>query len=339
MGDSQLTLAQQLAVCQQVARLVRAKLPISGELARLADDASHPMVASARAVDQRLTAGQSLAQALASDDSRNSRILAACIEIGEQSGHLDQALEYWTAMHLASSRCAKSLRAAMVYPTLLIAITLLSLGYVIWQVIPEYRATYALFSSDLPSWLELLVAFRDQLGLLMLGMLLIILAPIVVWRQRRTGVDRFGLPRQPADRLRFQALATELAAMGISSQMPLKQLIELSVLASGGSRSAADESFELIQQQRRVPQLALETSLLFASLHAGIVSAQEAVHNLTCVAQHLRQHADLLAERTVRWLPMLVALSVGFLTVLAYVFLIYLPWILLLQRMLQTDST
>ena len=78
-----------------------------------------------------------------------------------------------------------------------------------------------------------------------------------------------------------------------------------------------------------------ETSLLLASLHAGIVSPAEAERDLLCVAQHLHERAEALAARATRWLPMLVALSVGFLTILTYVFLIYLPWILLLQRVVE----
>ena len=296
MHDSQLTLAQQLAVCQQVARLVRAKLPISGELARLANDASRTTADSARAVDPRLASGQSLAQALASDDSRRSRVLSACIAVGEQSGKVDQALESWTAMHLAASRCKQSLRTAMIYPSLLIIITLLSLSYIVWLLIPEYRTTYALFSAELPGWLELLVLVRERLGLLTVGLLILGLLPVAIWYLRRTGFDRYGLPRETANRLRCQALSTELATIGISSGMPLNQLLPLSVLACSGNQLAADESFAWLQQQQPVPPLcARHPCCLRHCMQASFLPRRR---NAICCASH-----STSTNAPTHWLP------------------------------------
>lgn len=334
MNQRALTLADQLAICQQVSRLVRSQLPIAGELSQWAVGTENQQTA-ASTVDQKISAGKSLAEAIASDPSRDSRMLSACISVGEPIGKLAQTLEAWTEMHLACSRYSKSLRAALVYPTLLIVVTLLSLGYVIWQLIPEYRTTFAQFQAELPTWLDWLIWVREQLGFLLFGLFFVALAPLAWWYWRRRSYDAHEMPCDVPRRLRVQVLSAELLRCGIDGGLPLIQLVRWSVQASGGSSAAVDNSFELVQHQQRVPQLAQESSLLVASLHAGLLTAQEATDHLAQVADALRQQADDRAARAARWLPMMVALTVGGLTILTYVFLIYVPWVLLLLRIVE----
>lgn len=335
MPESTLTLAQQLALCQQVARLVRSELPIAGELSRLNAEATGKHAVTARGVDGQLTAGKSLAGAIAADSSRASRQLTACIVIGEKAGGLATSLEAWTEMHLACARYRKTLHAALIYPGLLIVVTLASLTYVIWQLIPEYRAAYEQFSVALPVWVEWLVAVREQLGWVLCGMLLLAVAPLIVWYWHRHSLDAAGLPRDMPQRLQAQALSTAILKLGIDSGQPLATLVPWSVQASCGNPLAAEGSFAKVQQQQRVPQLASETSMLVGALHAGLLTADETSRHLAEVAQTLRQQADARAARAARWLPMLVALTIGGLTILTYVFLIYLPWIWLLRRIIE----
>lgn len=333
MARAPLTLAQQLVLCQQVARLVRSRLPISGELAKLAEGAAGADGQAARVVDQQVAQGKSLVEAMAADDSRNSRMLAACIEVGQRTGCLEQTLEAWTAMHFARSRYAKRLRAAMVYPVLLIMVTLLSLGYVIWRLIPEYRSTYVQFGEQLPLWLEWIVSAREQLGPLLLVLFVLIILPLGVWYWRRRSYDASGLPREVPQRLTVQGLVGQLLSVGVKHGLPLNELLPFSVLAGGGSRADAQRAFSQLQQRQPIPGLAPHATLLLAALYGGVTEQAEASQLLEEAADHLRQQAEDRAQQNERWLPMLVAISVGLLTILTYVFLIYLPWIALMQRL------
>lgn len=335
MTKPALTLNEQLALCQQVARLVHSRLPLEGELSRLARSESPSGTSAAQRVDQQLSAGQSLKDVLAAGDSRHSRCLAACIEVGERSQRLDRTLDAWTDMHLANSRYGQALRTAMVYPSLLIGVTLCSLGYVVWTLIPEYRVTYAQFNARLPTWLEWLVAIRQQMGWLMLCLLLSAVLPLVWWYWRRQRFDRSGLPIDSARRARALALSTELLQFGVEGSVPLATLLPLCVQASGASASDAQAAFVSIGKQVRVPALAREASMLASSLHAGLLTPEETSQHLREVASYLKQLADDQAARTARWLPMLVALIVGALTVVTYVCLIYWPWLQLLQQIAQ----
>lgn len=332
MNRSPIPLPNQLAVCQHVARLARAKLPLAGELSKFAQQASAPVRDAAEAVNSDLLAGKSLTEALTRDGSRDSRILAACIGAGECSGQLDKALESWASMHLANSHASRSLRTALAYPLLLIAITLLSLGYIIWTLIPEYERTYAMFNHLMPSWLELLVRVRAHYSWVLGSLALLALLPLFIWAIRRRRLDHLGLPRERARRLRLQSLASELASQMIDGSVPLTQLVPLMVAATGATGDQAELAFRRLQDRSAIEPLERETTLLLTTLHAGLMDRVETSQHLNSLSQLLRYQADQISMRQARWLPMLVALVVGLLTILTYVFLIYLPWLGLLKQ-------
>ena len=337
MTPTRLQLPERLALCQQVARLARARLPISGELSKQMQS-SKKLRQSASALDQQLHSGKSLTQALAGDNSRDSRILSACIQAGEVSGRLDRTLEAWTSMHMANSRSTKSLRAAMLYPLMLIAVTLVSLGYVTYSLIPEYKKTYELFDRGMPLWLDLISRVREHFWWLVIVLAVLSVAPLIIWAIRRRQFDSMGLPIDRAPRLRLQGLASELASHMIDSSTPLMQVVPLSVAATGADSHSSSTAFERLQKRDMIEPLGRESTLLLALLHAGVMDRSEASVNLATLGQFLQQQADQISQRQVRWLPMMIALVVGLITILTYVFLIYLPWLLLLKQMILANS-
>lgn len=337
MTPIRLQLSERLALCQQVARLARARLPISGELSKQMQS-SKKLRQSASALDEQLQSGKSLTQALVTDDSRDSRILAACIQAGEISGRLDRTLEAWTSMHMANSRSTKSLRAAMLYPLMLIAVTVASLGYVTYYLIPEYKKTYELFDRRMPIWLDLITRVREQFWWLVIVLAVLAVAPLVIWAIRRRQFDSLGLPVDRAPRLRLQGLASELASHLIDSSTPLVQVVRLSVAATGADKNRSLTAFEKLQNRTMIEPLGRESTLLLALLHTGVMDRIDASQHLATLGQHLHQQADQVAQRQVRWLPMMIALVVGLLTTLTYVFLIYLPWLLLLKQIMNATS-
>ena len=326
------SLSAKLEVCQHVAHLVRAQLPIPGELAKATRQAPDEVSQLATSVDADMAQGKSLAASLARDDSPASRVLAACIEAGEASRALDRTLHIWTDMHLANAHADRRLRTALVYPTLLIAVTLFSLSLVIWTLIPQYQETYTLFDQELPGWLVTIVWVRERYAILLIVLLLLAVTPLGVWYFRRYRRNAHGQPIEGSRRLRLQALAAEIAAIMLDKELPLKNVSRLSVQAAGGSRTEVDQAFSKVQSQSRAVPLSDEISMMLSALQAGVMGPQEATRTLKDLSSHLRQSADLSAARQARWIPMLVALTIGGITILTYVFLIYLPWIWLMQR-------
>ncbi len=338
MTTTRLNVEQQVQLCQQVAKLVRAKLPLIGELTRSTQQMSPSISQPAASVETQIASGKSLSAALAGDKSRNSQILSACIDTGERAEALDRLLELWAEMHIANARSSKAMRTAMTYPMLLILVTLLSLGVVIWKIIPEYRATYVLFSQEMPVWLEAIVQVREYLGLLMLVLFALLLLPLGMWYWRRHTLDAQNIPQEPVRRQRLQALATDVAGYALVAQLPLTDIVSLATRAMAAHDEDREQAFQRLQRQQPLTPLPREASMILASLHSGLVEPKEAIEHLHGVAEHLRHSADVMATRQARWLPMMVSLVVGGVTILTYIFLVYLPWIALLTKMVETSE-
>ena len=124
----------------------------------------------------------------------------------------------------------------------------------------------------------------------------------------------------------------------IDSSTPLMQIVPLSVAATGADEKRSSTAFEKLQNRSMIEPLGRESTLLLALLHTGLMDRNEASRNLATLGQHLQQRADQVAQRQVRWLPMMIALVVGSLTILTYVFLIYLPWLLLLKQIIDPTA-
>lgn len=332
MAHQKLSLQQQLALCQQIALLTKAKLPLESQLARIAGQQSSSVAQAAKQVEQQLVQGKSLVDSLAADSSASSRTLAACIEAGQASNQLDSTLERWTAMHIANAQSSKRLAAAMLYPAILVVIMLISIGMTAWHLIPDIRDTYVLFQQDLPSWLNLLVKLHENIGWLVFLICLATVSPLVIFFWRRRGSNKQGLPKLPQKRLRLQALGTRLASIQLSASRPLSEIVPRCVLAMGAEKQQAEQSFELLQARLPLNPLPPETSMLLGSLHGGIIDRERAVQLLNVLSDQLDYQAEMISLRDSRWLPMLVALIVLFVTLAAYGLLVYLPWIQLMYR-------
>lgn len=70
--------------------------------------------------------------------------------------------------------------------------------------------------------------------------------------------------------------------------------------------------------------------LLLTTLHAGLMDRIETSQHLSSLAHLQRHQADQISLRQGRCVNS--TLVVGLLTIMTYVFLIYLPWLLLLKQ-------
>lgn len=331
----ELSLDQQIAICNQIAQIAGTKLPIEQQLTQLAELKGGDLSSSASVVQERLLKGLSLSDALKGKDSRQSRILAACIEAGQVSNQLDVALQRWTGMHIANAQSNKRLLTAMVYPTLLIAILLLSVGLTAWNLIPEIHETYRQFDQKLPRWFGFMVWARQHFVGLMILMTASTTLPLVWWFLRRFRKDSLGMPKLAEPRLRLQSLATSIAQMQLAASRPLGEALPRTMTAMGLSPEIAQSAFNSLQKQQALTPLPAETSLLFSSLYAGVIDQHKAVELLGRISTQLSFQADSLSLRESRLLPMMVAVVVCMVTLATYMLLVYVPWVELIIRIVQ----
>ncbi|MFK7738206.1 MAG: type II secretion system F family protein [Pirellulaceae bacterium] len=332
-------LHQQLENCQRIARLARTRLPLVDRMTA----SSLTGTGRGNEVEQKLAAGQSLTSALGlSTDALatdpQARILAGCIQAGEKSNSLDATLRGWASMHIENAKAVQVFRTALIYPALLLLTTVASLGLVTWLLIPQYRVAYEMFNERLPSWLVAIVWVREHYVGFIIVLALAALLPLAIFLLRRKRKLKSGLPAENARQYRLQGLVAEVAAIQLRHERPLSEVASSVVQISGGGAKDIETAFSQVQQRQPLQTASNETSLLLSSLHAGVLSAPETIDGLLNVSDHYQRTAHQSDSANARWIPMLVALSVGVVTVLTYVTLIYLPWILLMQRIVSKQA-
>lgn len=157
--------ANQLAVMtRQLATLVRAALPLEEALYATAQQTEQPRLTSLLlAVRARVMEGHTLADGLAEFPQAFPEIYRSTVAAGEQSGRLDLVLERLADWTESRQELQQSLRAAMIYPIFLVAMTLAVTMLLLAYVVPEVVTVFDNLDRDLPPLTQGLIAMSDFL--------------------------------------------------------------------------------------------------------------------------------------------------------------------------------
>lgn len=322
-----LKLVDRLQLAREIAKLVRARLPLEKALSHLAANSHSTLSQSIEAVNQRLQSGQSLAESFAQGTDPPTRMLAASIQLGESSNALDQALDYWASYHVTQQRLLRSLSSALVYPLLLVLVALTSILYSAWKLLPQYQQAFTQLAEVRPQWLGALDFIERYFGLIALAVIAGVL--LVLWRSlgNRHGLDRLGLPRNSALRYSFYSQFAYMSALAVRSGQPVHAWLS-SVMQSMGL-TLNDNPDELLNSPECSQLVGQETSGVLIGLQTGQLSAADSESLLQTIGANAAVQAELECERLVHRLPMITSIVVGASAVATYLGLIYLPWIAL----------
>lgn len=162
LRTAELTLAT-----RQLATLLQAAVPLANALEAVIRQ-MHANPAAARVIQSVHTGvleGRSLAAAMADQPRIFSSLYRATVEAGEQSGYLGKVLEQ-LADHLEARQLAQQrIRTALVYPTLLLVVSTVIVGFLLGYVIPDILALFTGSGQALPWPTRLLLNLTNGLGL------------------------------------------------------------------------------------------------------------------------------------------------------------------------------
>jgi type IV pilus assembly protein PilC len=211
-NDRQIGGTDFLILNQQFNTLVKAGLPILRALDLLADRAAsqklRPILSQLR---DRVREGRSLSEAV-DEAGVFSKVYSTAILAGEKSGNLSGVLDYYIAYQRVSTGVKKKIVATLVYPTILVAVSILILTYIVTEVIPKFAMLYRDLNVDLPTPTQILIAVTvDYRFYVLAGVAALFLAALGVYLWSRTEdggavIDRlkFRLPVIGDTLLKFQ---------------------------------------------------------------------------------------------------------------------------------------
>lgn len=189
-----------LILNQQFNTLIKAGLPILRALDLLADRAASPKLRPiVSRLRDRVREGKSLSDAVV-EAGVFSKVYSTAILAGEKSGNLSGVLDYYIAYQRVSTGVRKKILATLVYPVLLVTVSIIIVSYLVAVVVPKFALLYKDLNVDLPGPTQVLLAVTVEYRLYVLsavGVLFMCIIAVYFWSKTEEGGESF-------DRLKFK---------------------------------------------------------------------------------------------------------------------------------------
>ncbi len=147
---------------QELATLLKAGMPLVQSLDILRRRVSNPAFKSVLDdVHERVRAGSALSEAFEAHGSLFPGVYTASLLAGEKSGNLEQVLRRYVSYVKIVSSVRRKTISALVYPAILLVLSLVVVTIIVVKVVPEFSAFYNQFGHALPLSTQVIVAVSD----------------------------------------------------------------------------------------------------------------------------------------------------------------------------------
>jgi type IV pilus assembly protein PilC len=338
-GHRRMPLDQFLAFNQELAALLRAGLPILQGLGLMLERIEDPHTRQVLTeIHDQIKSGSELSDAFASFGNMFPPLYAATLKAGERSGELESVIRRYIRYLKLVSNSRKKATSALVYPAVLITLSIGMLAILAIYVVPSFSQFYEDLDAELPALTQftLTISFflRDNI-LWILASLFVIVIGLRNWTATPNGrlfVDRLRLriPLLGSISLFFslsefcRALATLL-----SGGIPLVTALDTAVSAVGNSyiRKAVAPVIGNVSQGEAFNE-SLEETAVFPHIAIDMIKVGEATGSLdemlSSVADYFDENIETKVERLLTLVEPVMLVGMGFLVAMILVS-IYLP--------------
>jgi len=255
--------------------------------------------------------GESLSEAFGRYSSFFPPLYAASLKAGERSGEIEQVIRRFTRYHQLLIGARRKVISALVYPAVLMVLSVVMIAVMSLYVIPQFREFFATLDIELPALTRAVLATTQFAR----SNLLLILAAVICvglvtshWAQSprgRLAIDRF-LLRLPlaggiVHRFALSQFTRSLATL-LEGGTPLVPSLEIAVNAVGNTwvRSRLSPLAGRVSEGNSFHD-SLEESGVFTDLGIGMIEVGESTgaldHMLEEVSLFFEQEAETRLER------------------------------------------
>jgi len=230
---------------QELATLLKAGMPLVQSLEILRRRVANPVFKSVLDdVHERVRSGNSLSEAFESHGSMFPGVYTASLLAGEKSGSLEQVIRRYVAYVKVVAGVKRKTISALVYPAILLMLSLVVVTIIVLRVVPEFGAFYDQFGAQLPLSTRTIVAVSEFAGSYFVLLLLTIGAiALTFWLWLR----------RPGSRVRFDRWILGIPSLGgVAQKFATSQAARtLATLLGGGIPlvNAIDVAARSIQNQ------------------------------------------------------------------------------------------
>ena len=160
-----LATAELALVTRQLATLLQASLPLEEALLAIGQQSENDnLTAIILAVRGKVLEGHTLAASLADFPRAFPQLYRATIAAGEHAGHLDQVLDRLADHTEESQAFEQQIKMAMIYPCLLLLISILMVTGLLIYVVPDVIGVFISSGQQLPTLTQGLIHLSDFLA-------------------------------------------------------------------------------------------------------------------------------------------------------------------------------
>ena len=294
---------------QELATLLKAGMPVVQSLDILCRRVENPAFKSAlEDVHDRVRGGSSLSEAFEAQGDLVPGVYTASLLAGEKSGGLEEVIRRYVAYVKVIGMVRRKTISALVYPAILMALSLVVVGIIVLRVVPQFANFYQGLGADLPLVTRAIVATSTALNsYLALIVPIAAVAGIALWFwMKRPGlgahVDRLilGVPGlgPVARKFATSQLARTLATL-LGGGIPLVSALDMSVRAIG-NRYLAQHLVTVGQRVREGEALstAMAARGVFPSVAIKMVEVGESTGALREMLNSIAEFFDEEIETT-----------------------------------------
>jgi general secretion pathway protein F len=149
-------------ITRQMATLIQAGLPIEEVLGAVSQQTEKPKVRNIlMAVRSKVLEGFSLAEGFGEFPRAFPKLYRATVSAGEHSGHLDLVMNRLADYTESSHATKRSITAALVYPAILLLVSIVIVIFLMTSVVPGVISVFANTKQNLPVLTVVLVAVSN----------------------------------------------------------------------------------------------------------------------------------------------------------------------------------
>ncbi|MCE9556155.1 MAG: type II secretion system F family protein [Planctomycetes bacterium] len=340
-ASPRLSLDDLSALCEEIAALIRAGVPLETALGRRAGDLPWRLSRAVGDLSERLSSGESLEGALRSDANAFPPVFTALVAAGARTGRMSAALAGLTATARSLADLRQSVMSAMAYPMTVALVAYGALAFLAVWVIPSLAMILTDFQLVPPSWMNFVVWLGRRQGIWWL-VPPVALAVLAFWWWYRSAQGEILSGRgawtvlwlRPARQMlrdaRWSAFS-DLMALMVEHDVPLGEALRLASAAGGDKRlvTAANALAAEIERGGMVTDAAVELEGLPPLVRIAFSAPQwrtPLAANLRAVAEHYRRGASERSYWLRTFLPSILTLALGGTTVAVIVAMIAWPW-------------
>jgi MSHA biogenesis protein MshG len=158
-----ISIEEQLMFTRQMGALIRAGIPITRAIAGILESIENPLLIKAlHDISDQLESGRNLAIACARHPKVFSNLYISMIQVGENTGRLDEAFAQMGEYIDRNRRISNNISTALRYPTTVMIAIIIAMGIVNLLVIPKFALFFEANSLALP-WQTLFLLNTSKL--------------------------------------------------------------------------------------------------------------------------------------------------------------------------------